>query len=72
MAAEPDPVFPVGNPDERELLLGWLTWLRGAVLRKVDGLSDAQARWTPDGKLISLLGDRRLRASDSPDRAQSK
>jgi uncharacterized damage-inducible protein DinB len=56
MAAEPDPVFPVGNPDERELLLGWLTWLRGAVLRKVDGLSDAQARWTPAGKLISLLG----------------
>jgi uncharacterized damage-inducible protein DinB len=58
MAADPDPdpVFPVGNPDERELLLGWLTWLRGAVLRKVDGVSDSQARWTPDGKLISLLG----------------
>jgi hypothetical protein len=58
MAADPDPdpVFPVGNPDERELLLGWLTWLRGAVLRKIDGVSDSQARWTPDGKLISLLG----------------
>jgi uncharacterized damage-inducible protein DinB len=56
MAAEPDPVFPVGNPDELELLLGWLTWLRGAVLRKIDGLSDTRARWTPDGKLISLLG----------------
>jgi uncharacterized damage-inducible protein DinB len=50
------PPFPVGNPDERELLLSWLGFLRGAVLRKIDGLSDADARWTPDGKLISLLG----------------
>jgi hypothetical protein len=57
MAAEDiAPAFPIGNPDERELLLGWLTWLRGAVLRKIDGVSDPQARWTPDGKLISLLG----------------
>jgi uncharacterized damage-inducible protein DinB len=53
---EPDPVFPVGNPDERELLLGWLAWLRGAVLRKIVGLDDDDARWTPDGALISLLG----------------
>jgi uncharacterized damage-inducible protein DinB len=52
----PDAVFPVGNPDERELLLGWLAWLRGAVLRKIDGLDDNDARWTPDGGLISLLG----------------
>ena len=56
MPADPDPTFPVGNPDERELLLSWLGWLRGAVLRKIDGLSEADARWTPDGKLISLLG----------------
>jgi uncharacterized damage-inducible protein DinB len=48
--------FPLGNPDERELLLSWLGFLRGAVLRKVRGLSEAQARWTPDGRLISLLG----------------
>jgi uncharacterized damage-inducible protein DinB len=48
--------FPVGNPDERELLLSWLTFLRGAVLRNIDGLSDEAARWTPDGKLISVLG----------------
>jgi uncharacterized damage-inducible protein DinB len=56
MPAEPDPIFPLGNPDERELLLGWLAWLRGAVLRKVDGLDDGDARWTPEGALISLLG----------------
>jgi len=48
--------FPVGNPDERELLLSWLRFLRGAVVRKVDGLSDEDARWRPDGALISLLG----------------
>ena len=48
--------FPAGTPDERELLLRWLAFLRGAVIRKIDGLSDEDARWTPDGKLISLIG----------------
>lgn len=51
-----EPGFPRGTADERELLLRWLGFLRGAVLRKIDGLSDDQARWTPDGALISLLG----------------
>ena len=48
--------FPTGNPDERELLLGWLAYLRGAVLRNLEGLGDDDARWTPDGALISVLG----------------
>jgi uncharacterized damage-inducible protein DinB len=48
--------LPPGNADERELLLDWLGWLRGAVLRKIDGLSDTDARWRPEGALISLLG----------------
>jgi uncharacterized damage-inducible protein DinB len=48
--------LPRGTPDERELLLHWLGFLRGAVLRKVDGLSDEQARWTPGEALIPLLG----------------
>jgi uncharacterized damage-inducible protein DinB len=48
--------FPVGNPDERELLLSWLGYLRGSIIRKVEGLSDEQARWRPDGALIPLLG----------------
>lgn len=48
--------FPRGNPDERELLLGWLTYLRGAVLRKIDGLTDEQARWRPTSALVSLGG----------------
>lgn len=47
---------PDGNPDERELLLAWLGCLRGAVLRKIEGLSETDARWTPEGRLISLLG----------------
>ncbi len=48
--------FPAGNDDERELLLSWLGYLRGAVIRNVEGLTDEQARWTPDGQLISPLG----------------
>ena len=48
--------FPEGNADERELLLSWLRYLRGAIRRKAEALSDEQARWTPDGALISLIG----------------
>jgi uncharacterized damage-inducible protein DinB len=51
-----DAAFPVNTDDETELLLRWLRYLRGAVLRKLDGLTDEQARWRPDGKLISVLG----------------
>jgi uncharacterized damage-inducible protein DinB len=56
MAPTEKPEFPGGTPDEVELFLRWLAYLRGAVLRKVEGLSDSDARWTPDGHLISLLG----------------
>lgn len=48
--------FPRGHADEREMYLDWLRYLRDAVLRKIAGLDDERARWTPDGKLISLLG----------------
>jgi hypothetical protein len=48
--------FPTVDPDEREQLLRWLRFLRGAVIRNLDGVGDEDARWTPDGKLISLLG----------------
>jgi len=52
-----DPLdFPAGSSDERELLLQWLGYLRGAVLRDIEGVDDEQARWTPDGRLISLIG----------------
>ena len=45
-----------GAGDERALLLGTLAFLRDAVLRKADGLSEEQARWQPDGRLIPLVG----------------
>jgi hypothetical protein len=48
--------FPKGEADERELFLSWLRYLRGAVLRNLDGLDDKQVRWRPDGHLLPLLG----------------
>jgi hypothetical protein len=48
--------FPRPNPDERELYLSWLGFLRGVVVRKLGGVSDEGGRWTPDGALIPLLG----------------
>jgi uncharacterized damage-inducible protein DinB len=56
VSAQDEVGFPQGTPDERELLLRWLQYLRGAVIRKLDGLTDEQARWRPDGALIPLLG----------------
>jgi hypothetical protein len=52
----PDTPEPPPSADERELLLGWLAYLRRSLLRKVEDLTDDQARWTPDGALIPLLG----------------
>jgi uncharacterized damage-inducible protein DinB len=54
--ASDDIGFPAGSADETDLLLQWLAYLRGAVLRNLDGITDAQARWRPDHRLISLLG----------------
>ena len=48
--------FPTGTPDELELYLRWLAFLRGAVLRKAGGITDEQSRWRPEGKLLPLLG----------------
>jgi uncharacterized damage-inducible protein DinB len=48
--------FPRGHGNERDLFLDWLRYLRGAVIRKVEGLTEEQARWRPNGALISLLG----------------
>ena len=48
--------FPGDNTDETELLLGWLDFLRGAVVRKLEGVTDTDARSRPQGRLIPLLG----------------
>jgi hypothetical protein len=47
---------PAPTADERELLLGWLGHLRTSIVRKLADLDEEQARWTPDGALIPLLG----------------
>jgi len=56
MPSDNGPEMPQGTDDERELLLRWLAFLRGAVLRKAEGISDDEARWTPPGALTPLLG----------------
>ncbi|HEY6531304.1 MAG TPA: DUF664 domain-containing protein [Acidimicrobiales bacterium] len=48
--------WPEGSSDENEHLLQWLGYVRGGVLRDAAGLTDEQGHWTPDGKLISLVG----------------
>lgn len=48
--------FPVDHPgDEKELLLDWLDFLRGAVARKTS-VGDQHAHWRPDNRLLSLIG----------------
>lgn len=56
MATDDELGFPTGNADERELLLSWLGYLRAAVLRNAEGLSEQDAHWTPDGALVSVIG----------------
>jgi Protein of unknown function (DUF664) len=56
MTSAPGPRYPPGNHDERELLLSWLAFLRASIIRKVEGLSEADARWTPGDALLPLLG----------------
>jgi uncharacterized damage-inducible protein DinB len=50
------PPFPAGTTNELELLLRWLAFLRGAVMRKASGITDEQARWRPEGRLLPLAG----------------
>ena len=52
----PESPDPPPMDDERELMLAWLDHLRTSILRKLEDLSEEQARWTPDGALISLIG----------------
>lgn len=44
------------SADERELLLNWLGYLRGAVLRNIHGLSEEDAHRRPEGRLLPLAG----------------
>ena len=48
--------FPPGSDDEKELLLQWLNYMRAPCSATLRGLMTRQARRTPNGKLIPLLG----------------
>jgi uncharacterized damage-inducible protein DinB len=47
---------PPPMDDERDLLLAFLASSRTSILRKLEDLDEKQARWTPDGALMSVLG----------------
>jgi hypothetical protein len=52
--ATPSTVVPTS--DERELLLRFLHRQREEVVAVARGLSDEQARWRPEGRLLSIVG----------------
>jgi hypothetical protein len=55
MTFEP-PASPAPTADERELLLGFIRWQREQVVATANGLTEEQLRWTPDGRLLPILG----------------
>ena len=50
------PQSPAPTSDERELLLGFARWQREQVVATANGLTDEQLRWTPDGRLLPIIG----------------
>jgi hypothetical protein len=42
--------------DETDMLLWFLQYERDKVLRSVENLTDEQSRWTPDGRLLPIIG----------------
>jgi hypothetical protein len=47
---------PAPGLDERELLLGFIRWQREQVVACAGGLSEEEVRWTPDGRLLPIIG----------------
>jgi hypothetical protein len=52
--ASPSTVVPTA--DERELLLRFLHRQREEVVATAEGLTESQARWTPDARLLPIAG----------------
>jgi hypothetical protein len=50
----PGPMNP--SSDEREVVLTYLRAKRGDVVRSAEGLDEDQLRWTPDGRLLPIIG----------------
>lgn len=55
--------MPFGSPepppsalDEREVLLGFIRWQRDQVVATAEGLSEDELRWTPDDRLLPIIG----------------
>ena len=50
------PKSPDSSPDERGVLLGYVGWQREQVVATADGLTEDQLRWTPDDRLLPIIG----------------
>lgn len=50
------PQVPVPTADGRELLLRFLQQQRDEVVATADGLTEEEQRWTPDGRLLPIIG----------------
>jgi hypothetical protein len=50
------PRSPAPIPNEAELLLGFIRWQREQVVATALGLTEAELRWTPDGRLLPIIG----------------
>ena len=52
----PPPTDPGVHADEREQMVAFLRTQRALVAASATGLTDQQAHWRPDGKLIPIIG----------------
>ena len=50
------PRSPAPTHDEAELLLGFARWQREQAVATASGLTEDQLRWSPDGRLIPIIG----------------
>jgi uncharacterized damage-inducible protein DinB len=50
------PRAPAPSSDEAGILLGFIRWQREQVVAAADGLTEDQLRWTPDGRLLPIIG----------------
>jgi Protein of unknown function (DUF664) len=50
------PRSPAPTPNEAELLLGFIRWQRAQVTATANGLTEEQLRWTPDDRLLPIIG----------------
>ena len=50
------PLRRAPGTDERETLLAFILWQREQVVATADGLTEAQLRWTADGRMLPIIG----------------